>query len=171
MQMRTICSYKERQCGIWKRDTKSAFFTLRRARRPTGSRADCEQNTGKDAWTDPYLLLSDGYFADTFVVCRGRNRDRNKISQYYPRWVYGKKVLPIIYDLKTRNVLSDLKWHTYLELENLETCDVPAMLKGVDRMPEAQLNELISKSEEQFLDWTGCLETGKEEKRGGCQFL
>ena len=67
-------------------------------------------------------------------------------------WVYGKKVLPIIYDLKTRNVLSDLKWNTYLELENLETCDVPAMLKGVDRMPEAQLNELISKSEEQFLD-------------------
>lgn len=94
--------------------------------------------------TDIMQILS--LFAETEIVIGTR------LHSIILGWVYGKKVLPIVYDLKIRNLLSDLKWDAYLELDNLGKLDIPAMLEGIEKMPENKLKELVCKSEEQFLD-------------------
>lgn len=71
-------------------------------------------------------------------------------------WVYGKKVLPIVYDKKTQNVLDDLGYCNYLKLEELSSCNLADKLEKIHGLEDKMVNQLAGESEEQFWavdDW------------------
>lgn len=71
-------------------------------------------------------------------------------------WVYGKKVLPIVYDKKTQNVLDDLGYCNYLKLEELSFCNPEDRLEKIHGLEDKVADQLARESEEQFWavdDW------------------
>lgn len=71
-------------------------------------------------------------------------------------WVYGKKVLPIVYDEKTQNVLDDLGYCNYLKLEELNSCDLINCLKRLQGLDNRVAERMFRESEGQFWavdDW------------------
>lgn len=65
-------------------------------------------------------------------------------------WLYGKKVLPVVYDTKTQNIMDDLGYSTYVKLEELREIDVEKLVEKVHGLPEQQVKELIADAENQF---------------------
>ena len=65
-------------------------------------------------------------------------------------WLAGKKVLPIIYDFKTRNTLADVPSQFVLELQDLKTIDPQQMADQLEQMPPFQPDELIQQAPRQF---------------------
>lgn len=64
-------------------------------------------------------------------------------------WLMRKKVLPIVYDRKTRNMLEDNEYPFYLELDELEQ-DVSRVIQEIDKMEIMDIDKLVSKAQRQF---------------------
>ncbi len=65
-------------------------------------------------------------------------------------WLKGKKVLPVVYDEKTQNIMDDLRYSVYVKLGELHTIDVRTVMNEIHRMPEKQVKQLILDAENQF---------------------
>ena len=61
----------------------------------------------------------------------------------------GKKVLPIIYDLKTKYTLEDNDYPFYLQLDNLNS-DVEELIGKVDKLKPPEKENLIAEAAGQF---------------------
>ncbi len=64
-------------------------------------------------------------------------------------WLMGKKVLPIIYDLKTKYTLEDNDCPFYLQLGNLNS-DVEELIGKVDKLKPSENENLIAEAAGQF---------------------
>lgn len=67
-------------------------------------------------------------------------------------WMNHTYVLPIVYDLKTRNVLRDMGWTNYLEMDELKDVNLDICLNRLEKLSEEKLGKAISKAKEQFQD-------------------
>ena len=65
-------------------------------------------------------------------------------------WLAGKKVLPIIYDFKTRNTLVDVPSPIALELQDLQTADPQQVSDQIEQMEPFLPTQLIQQAPEQF---------------------
>lgn len=68
-------------------------------------------------------------------------------------WLLRKKVLPVIYDDKTRHVLQDVDYRPGLELEELEginACELFERLETMEVIPERKIKSLVKEAERQF---------------------
>lgn len=65
-------------------------------------------------------------------------------------WLKGKKVLPVVYDEKTQNIMNDFEYSVYVKLEELPGIDVKAVRDEIHGMPENQVHQLILDAENQF---------------------
>lgn len=65
-------------------------------------------------------------------------------------WLKKKKVLPIVYDNKTRNVLKDNACKVYVELDKLKETDAADLIQRIECLPEEQRTELVKNAEGQF---------------------
>lgn len=72
-------------------------------------------------------------------------------------WLHGKKVLPVVYDTKTQNIMDDLGYSTYVRLEELGETDVEKLVEEVHGMPAKQVKELVADAENQFWAADGIL--------------
>ncbi|MGC4019349.1 MAG: polysaccharide pyruvyl transferase family protein [Muricomes sp.] len=64
-------------------------------------------------------------------------------------WLMGKKVLPVIYDSKTRHMLEDNKCTFYMELDELEQ-SADNIIKKVDEIEIMDIKNLVAESVGQF---------------------
>lgn len=64
-------------------------------------------------------------------------------------WLAGKKVLPIVYDVKTRRLLKDNQCPFYLELDDLNQ-DAAAAARKMDGIGAVDVQKLIREAEGQF---------------------
>ena len=65
-------------------------------------------------------------------------------------WLNKKKVLPIVYDEKTKNVLNDLEYKNYINLEEMDSCDIKNKLEGIERLNDKDVDMLKEKAKTQF---------------------
>ena len=65
-------------------------------------------------------------------------------------WLNKKKVLPIVYDEKTKNVLNDLDYKNYINLEEMDSCDIKNRLEGIERLNDKDVDMLKEKAKTQF---------------------
>lgn len=65
-------------------------------------------------------------------------------------WLKGKKVLPVVYDTKTQNMMDDFQYDTYVRLEQLQDMDVEALMKKIHGMPKEQVQRLVLDAGNQF---------------------
>lgn len=65
-------------------------------------------------------------------------------------WIFQKKVLPIIYDDKTRNLMEDNEYRIFLEFEDLDAVDPGEVFHKMQRLPEERLQILKQNAEKQF---------------------
>ena len=64
-------------------------------------------------------------------------------------WIMGKRVLPIVYDLKTKHTLDDNECPFYLELNNLKW-DIKELMQKIDRITPLDTENLIREADGQF---------------------
>lgn len=65
-------------------------------------------------------------------------------------WLKGKKVLPIVYDTKTQNIMDDFQYDTYVRLEQLQDMDVEQLISKIHGMPKGQVRRLAADAKNQF---------------------
>lgn len=76
-------------------------------------------------------------------------------------WLNKKKVLPIVYDEKTKNVLDDLNYNNYLNLEEMESCDLEDKLERIEELRDEVVDVLKNEAYMQF--WALDKLLGKQE--------
>lgn len=64
-------------------------------------------------------------------------------------WLMGKKVLPIVYDLKTKHTLIDNACPFYLELDNLNL-DIKELVHKIERIRPVDTENLVKEADGQF---------------------
>lgn len=65
-------------------------------------------------------------------------------------WLKEKRVLPIIYDEKTQNVLDDVEYPVYIGLDDLDKINLEDILENIPKMESEQVKKLVSEAEKQF---------------------
>lgn len=65
-------------------------------------------------------------------------------------WLNRKKVFPVVYDKKTQNILNDLNRNNYLNLDEMESCNLIEKLEKVESLENRDVDTLIRESEAQF---------------------
>lgn len=58
----------------------------------------------------------------------------------------GKKMIPIIYDLKTLHTLESQEIRRYYRLEELKNVDIRMMMEQAERLPEEKKKQLQNES-------------------------
>lgn len=70
-------------------------------------------------------------------------------------WLKKKKVLPIIYDLKTLRTLEDNNCMVYVKLDELENVNIETLMEKIEKLPEINLDKksldrIVGDAEKQF---------------------
>lgn len=65
-------------------------------------------------------------------------------------WLYGKKVLPVVYDPKTLHTLEDNNCQLYVKLDDLKEIDYRKIISQISEMEEFYPEKLIEESKKQF---------------------
>lgn len=63
----------------------------------------------------------------------------------------GKKMISVIYDLKTLHTLESQGVHRYYRLEELKDADIKAVMDQAERLPEEKKKQLQKEAEGQFI--------------------
>lgn len=79
-------------------------------------------------------------------------------------WLFQKKVLPIIYDDKTRNLMEDNEYKIFLEFEDLKFVDSREVFNKMQRLPEEKLRILKRDAEKQFWAVDGLFEKNRKKE-------
>ena len=69
--------------------------------------------------------------------------------------------MPIVYDEKTKNVLDDLNYNNYLNLEEMESCDLEDKLERIEELRDEVVDVLKNEAYMQF--WALDKLLGKQE--------
>ncbi len=64
-------------------------------------------------------------------------------------WLMGKKVLPVVYDRKTKHVLEDNECSSYLKLDDLEQ-NISQVIQKIEELKVMDIKNLVSEAEGQF---------------------